>query len=944
VRLINLRRLSGPNTYTSQPVTVARLELDELTGQETTSHDGFPARLLAVLPGLADHHCAAGRPGGFVDAMTRGTYFGHVTEHVALELSGLAGREVFFGRTEWAGADGHYDVVMACPRDEPADSPIPRDLLNLAIRLVHDIIAERTPRLSTPLEAISHAVEEARLGVSTAALAQAARARDIPVRRVGSLSMLRLGYGCHRRLLCAALTEQTSAVGVDAACDKFLAKQLLAAAGVPVPEGTIVRSAAEAADAISRLGPSVVVKPRAGNHGGGVSIGVCSGPEAAEAYRRASVNGREAIVERHVPGIDYRVLVVDGRVVAAARLRPAAVIGDGAHDIGGLVTIANADPRRGDGHARPLTRLVLDSQALSHLAAQGLHPGSVPGPGTVITLRRNANLSTGGTSTDVTDLIHPDVAAMCCRAAAAIGLDVCGIDIRLADIAAPLLPGQGVPAGAVIELNASPGLRMHLAPSAGRPRDVAAAIIDRLYPPGAPARVPVIAVTGTNGKTTTVRMIGHILGQAGLHVGMATTDGVYSAGRLVYVADASGPRSAEMVLDDPSVEAAVLETARGGIIRRGLGYDRADVAVLTNITADHLGVDGVDDLDDLTDVKALVAEEIQRGGTLVLNADDARTAALASRPAVRERRPVIRYFSLDARNPVILAHRMSGGITCELRGRQLVETRGGEETVLLGVDDLPGSFGGAASYLVANALAAIAACRSLGVSVKDIRRALATFTATAANPGRGNIYQVDGTPVIVDYGHNAAALAAMGRLVHDTWGGDPVAAVTLPGDRRDDLVTETAASIAAWFGRVVVYEDADLRGRQAGEMTELIRAGLNQGRPGMTIVPATGPEDALRCALALACPSDPVLLLYEKFGPVKDLLTAFGAAPWQPGPTMPLALPAPRDQPAADSTCRAMACSPSAFGCTGAAGEVGVSPSTHLTPGGWQKSWPMLSV
>ena len=887
MRLIDLRRLSGPNIYTSRPVTVARLELDELTGQETTSYAGFAGRLLALLPGLADHHCAAGRPGGFCDAMARGTYFGHVTEHAALELSGLVGREVYFGRTEWAGADGRYDVVMACPRDEPADSPIPRELLILAIRLVHDVIAERTPRLDTPLQSISHAVEESRLGVSTAALAAAARARDIPVRRVGSLSILRLGYGCHRRLVWAALTEQTSAVGVDIACDKLLAKQVLAAAGVPVPEGRIARSAAEAADAVTRLGPPVVVKPRAGNHGGGVTVGIGSGAQAAEAYRRASTDGREVIVEKYMPGLDYRILVVDGRVVAAARLRPAAVIGDGIHDIAALVAIANADPRRGDGHARPLTRIVLDSQALGHLAAQGLHPGSMPGPGTVVTLRRNANLSTGGTSTDVTDLVHPEVAAMCCRAAAAAGLDVCGIDVRLTDIAEPLFAGQAGPAGAVIELNASPGLRMHLAPSAGRPRDVAGAIIDRLYPPGAQARVPVVSVTGTNGKTTTVRMIGHILGQAGLHVGMATTDGVYSGGRLVYAADASGPRSAEMVLDDPTVEAAVLETARGGIIRRGLGYDKADVAVLTNITADHLGDDGVDDLDELTDVKALVAEEIRRGGTLVLNADDPRTAVLASRPAVRNRHPVVRYFSLDARNPVILAHRISGGITCELRDRQLVETRGGEETVLLPVDELPGSFGGAAAHLIANALAAIAACRSLGVSAKDIRRALATFTPESANPGRGNVYQVGGSPVIVDYGHNAAALAAMGRLVHNTWGGDPVAAITLPGDRRDDLVTETAASIAAWFGRVVIYEDADLRGRQAGEMARLIRSGLELRRPGMTIVPAAGPEDALRCALALADPSDPVLLLYEKFGPVKDMLASFGATPWQTGTAMP---------------------------------------------------------
>jgi cyanophycin synthetase len=889
VRLIDLRRLSGPNLYTSRPVTVARLELDGLTGQETSDYPGFAGRLSSVLPGLAEHHCAAGRPGGFLEAMARGTYFGHVTEHTALELSARAGRCVNFGRTEWAGADGRYDVIMECPRDEPEDSPVPRDLLRLALRLVTTLLSERSAPATPDLQAISRTVAESNLGVSTAALAAAARKRGIPVRRTGSLNMLRLGHGCHRRLVWAALTEQTSAVGVDIAADKVLAKKLMEVAGIPVPEGTVATSPRQAAEAFTMIGKPVVIKPRYGNHGANLTVGVTSATDAVEAYRRASVTGPEVVVEEYVPGTDYRMLVVEGRMIAAARLRPASVTGDGCHDIESLVALANTDPRRGEGHSRALTRMVLDSHALSHLADGGRDPRTVPAAGEVVTLRRNANLSTGGTSMDVTDLVHPDVAAMCCRAAASAGLDVCGIDLRLADIAAPIVSGPidrpagsaaGRSIGAVIELNAAPGLRMHLEPSAGRPRDVAGPIIDRLYPPGAPSRIPIVAVTGTNGKTTTVRMIGHILGQAGLHVGMATTDGVYSGRRLIHRADASGPRSAEMVLDDPTTEAAVLETARGGIVRRGLGYDQADVAVLTNITADHLGMDGIDDLDDLTSIKVLVAEEIRPGGTLVLNADDPRTAAIAGRPAVRDRNPVVRFFSLSPGNPVIAAHRMSGGITCELRHGQLVETRGAQETLLLDVADLPGSFDGSASFLVANALAAAAACRALGVSVKDVKRALTTFTPPEANPGRGNIFQLAGSPVVLDYGHNAAALAAMGRLLHEAWPGDPVAAITLPGDRRDDLVTETAAAVAAWFGRVVLYEDADLRGRSPGEMTRLITAALQQGRPGVTIVTAPGPSEALHSALALTSgPADPVLFIYEKLEPVLALLGSLGAVP-----------------------------------------------------------------
>ena len=900
MRLIALRRLNGPNLYTSRPVAVARLELDELTGQETTCHEGFAGQLTSLLPGLAGHHCAAGRAGGFLEAMARGTYFGHVTEHVALELSALAGRPVYFGRTVWAGGEGRYDVVTECPRYEPPDSPVPQSLLRLAIGMVSALLAERDPLLGPELAVISRTVEQERLGVSTAALARAARKRGIPVRRVGSLSLLRLGYGCHRRLLWAGLTSQTSAVGVDAASDKLLAKQLLDGAGVPVPRGGAASSAAEAAEVLTSIGGPAVVKPRDGNHGAHVSVGVTTAAEAAEAYRRASAGSPAVIVEAYIPGHDYRVLVVDGRMVAAAQLRPASVTGDGRHDVETLVARANTDPRRGDGHARPLTRIVLDSESLSHLAASGLGPRSAPGRGQVVTLRRNANLSTGGTSTDVTDLVHPQVAAMCCRAAATLGLDVCGIDLRLTDIAAPLYGGgpggPDVPSGAVIEVNACPGLRMHLAPSAGRARDVAAPIIDGLYPPGTPARIPIVAVTGTNGKTTTVRMISHILGQAGLRVGMASTDGVFIGGQLIRPGDAAGPRSAGLVLDDPGVEAAVLETARGGILRGGLGYDRADIAVLTNITADHLGDDGVADLDDLTGIKVLVAEEIQRGGTVVLNADDPRTAAMATRPAVRERQPVIRFFSLNGKNPVIVKHRMAGGATCELRGTDLVEARGGEETVLLSVKDIPGTFGGAASHVVANALAAVSACRALGVSGKDIRHALATFTPLQANPGRGNVYQVAGCPVIVDYGHNPAALAAMGRLLRDAWQGDPVAAITLPGDRRDDLVAETAATAAAWFSRVVVYEDSDLRGRRPGEMTGLISAAMRRHRPDVTIMPAAGPEQALRSALSLAAPGDQVLFVYEKLAPVHALLASLGATPWPGEDAAGGRLPASRAQ------------------------------------------------
>ncbi len=709
--------------------------------------------------------------------------------------------------------------------------------------------------------------------------------------------MLRLGYGCYRRLVSAAMTEQTSALGVDIAGDKVLAKKFLDRAGIPVPEGIVAHNAEEAATALDRLHGPIVIKPVNGNHGKCVTVGISTAEQAKQAYHRASAGSGSAnvIVETYIPGHDYRVLVVDGQVIAAAQLRPAAVTGDGEHSIAELIDLVNTDPRRGHGHSRMLTKMVLDDVTLAHLAATGLNPGSVPAAGQQVTLRENGNLSTGGSSKDVTDEVHEDIAELCRRAAVAAGLDICGIDIRLADISAGLFSAQAVnpeSAGqsvAVIELNACPGLRMHLAPAEGKPRDVADAIVDRLYPPGTSSRIPIVAVTGTNGKTTTVRMIAAILRQAGFRTGMSCTDGVYLGDRCVLEADASGPRSAQLVLDDTSVEAAVLETARGGIIRRGLGYDRADVAVITNISSDHLGDDGIEDLDELVRVKALIAEELKTGGSVVLNAADHVTAEIAERAGVRRNAPVIRYFSATSDCGPLERHKRAGGICYDVCDGELIETDAGRQRSIMPVSELPGSFGGRARHLVANALAAIAAGRALGVSAKEIRAALRAFTPVQANPGRGNVYstvpELTGTgpsPVLLNYGHNAAALHATGELVATSWPGTAVAAITLPGDRRDDLISESAHAVASWFDSVVIYEDDDLRGRVPGEMRERIATALRKARPEIAIRHAHGAADALNAAVSVAS-GGPVLFIFEKLAVATAALDTIGAVPWPTG-------------------------------------------------------------
>ncbi|HLT48394.1 MAG TPA: cyanophycin synthetase [Rubricoccaceae bacterium] len=883
----SVRALRGPNVYHPRPVLVARLDLGDLAGVESTAVGGFADRLLARLPGLHDHHCSPGRPGGFVERLREGTYFGHVVEHVALELSELAGIGVTFGKARHAGREGRYDVVLRY-RSEAGM----RHLVQVAVDLVDALVRGDDFPLEEAVEEAKAVVRRSELGPSTRALVEAAERRGIPWERVGEESLVRLGYGKHRRFVRAAMTSATSAIATDVAHYKDLTKQLLRDAFVPVPSGVVVRDEEAAVAAHAQFDGPVVVKPLDGNQGRGVTVGLTTPGEVREAFRRAAAYGRSVVVEEQLTGKDYRVLVVAGRVVAAAERSPCHVTGDGAHTIAELIEQANADPRRGEGHEKPLTRIVVDEAMEAFLARSGRTLADVPAAGECVALTGSANLSTGGTARDVTDALHPEVRAVCERAARAVGLDVCGVDLVTEDVARPLVKGRG----GVIEVNASPGLRMHLHPSEGARREVAEAILDALYPPGAPSRIPIVAVTGTNGKTTTARLIGHVLGANGRTVGMTTTSGVWVGGTCVARGDLTGPASARAVLADPAVEVAVLETARGGILRRGLGYDWADVAVVTNVCADHLGQDGLETVDDLIHVKAVVAERVREGGTVVVNADDEGALRVLERVPREGGREVV-LFSLRADHPLVRRHVAAGGAAYFVRDGWIVEACPETEARVLQVDRVPITFGGHAEHNVANVLGAVAACRALGLRLFAVTRALRAFGA-AHNEGRASVYRLGRGHVVLDYGHNAHGIEAVGRFLR-RWRPDAeiIGLVKVPGDRADALLIEAGRTAARAFGHLVLSEDRDLRGRAPGEVIALLRRGAEDAAPGVPVEVVPDEREALRSVLDRVRAGALAVCFYEELEPLVALLREADARPEEPRPRRAVEAP-----PAAGTT------------------------------------------
>ena len=893
LRILEKAIYRGPHLFSALPMIRIQVDLGELENWPTDRLPGFTGALLAALPGVGRHGCSYRVEGGFERRLRDGTWLGHVIEHVALELQSLAGSAVTRGKTRSVrGNPGVYNILYAY-RDEEAGLAagayaiaLVAGLLPEDLRRIEGFGILRVPPVDDPLDvsAITAALQEVlrknRLGPTTGALVDAARRRGIPVIRLDEHSLVQLGHGSRQRRLRASITGQTSHIAVELAGNKNVTKQLLAEAGLPVPQGAVVRTADEAATAARRLGFPVVVKPLDGNHGRGVVTDLSDEDGVRVAFVQALRHSRRVIVEQQVPGNDHRILVVGGKVVAVAERVPAQVIGDGFHKISDLIELINEDPRRGVGHENVLTRIVADEAVHELLRRQGKTLASVPMAGELVQLRSTANLSTGGTAVDRTDDIHRENVAVAEQAAAVIGLDVAGIDFLSPDITRPVRETGG----GIVEVNAAPGFRMHLEPSYGKGRDVAGPVIDTLFPRGSRSRIPIFAITGTNGKSTTCRMVARILCEAGRNVGLTTTTGVYFNGHLMREADASGPKSARMVLRNPKVDVAVLETARGGILREGLGFDHCDVGAVLNVTADHLGLKGIDTVEQLAEVKSVVIESVARRGFSILNADDPLTVRMARHAGGR-----IVWFSAQGGDLLArhVADHIAGGGTAMVRetgpqGGTLVLHRNGEREVLMPASDIPATVGGLAEFNIQNALAAAAMCAVHGVSLEVIRSALAAFDSTfEQSPGRLNIYDEHPFRVILDYAHNPASLRALGDLIARMRAEHRrvIGMVSIPGDRRTEDILEMGELAGAIFDHLIFRESPDGRGRPSGEVNSLMSQGaLKAGVSAERVERIVDEADAAQACLQMAKPGDLVVLMPTSIEMVWQLVQRFRPA------------------------------------------------------------------
>jgi cyanophycin synthetase len=863
VNILKIQSFPGKNIFSHKPVARMIVDISPWSKNPTKDIEGFNAAILGLFPGLSKHFCSLGYEGGLVERMKTGTYMGHVIEHLILELQSLSGYDVYFGRTRVINDPSIYSIVF-----EYANERVGIECARVAVNIACNLAQEKKVALENILQSLRTIAIQCELGPSAKAIYNEAQKKGIPVMRFGEESLIQLGYGKYSRLVEASLTDAASCISVDIAGNKHLTKCILLDNNIPVPPGDIAYTEESAVYIGKEIHYPLVVKPYDGNQGKGVTLNITNEEQLRLAYREASKFSRKVIIEKYIKGKDYRVLVIGNKISAVSERRPPSVKGDGIHTIKELVDIENTNLLRGQSHEKPLTKIKLDNMVKQTLARAGLDENYIPGFDEVVKLRDNGNLSTGGTARDCTEEIHPYNGMIAVKAAKVLGLDIAGIDITAKDISLPI----GSRNGAVVEINAAPGLRMHLYPTEGESRNVATDIIEMIFPRGRLYSIPIISITGTNGKTTTARLVSYVLRLMGKRVGMACSSGTYIGNYCVSKGDNTGPVSARFILSNKEVEAAVLETARGGIIKKGLGYDLADVGTIVNISEDHLGLDDINTLEDLAFVKSLVIEAIKPGGHAVLNADDIMTDYF-----LRRVKCTAVLFSKEEKNPLIIRHSEQGGKTIYVEKNLIIIRDGIKILPLINIDEIPATLGGLLECNIENSLAAIASLYSLNVPLEVIQFGLKSFKSDhELNPGRFNIFDMGNFKIMLDYGHNPAGYREVLKFVKKIEASRYIGIIGMPGDRPEKSYKEVGKICSQVFSRIYIKEDEDLRGRRPGEVAGIFReAVVGSGMKEENVEIIRFELKALEKAVLDARPGDFIVMFYEKFEPAMKMINKF---------------------------------------------------------------------
>jgi len=862
IREINAMR--GPNYWSIRrhKLIVMVLDIEEMESKPSNTIPGFRERLEAMFPSMIEHRCSVGTVGGFFQRVDEGTWMGHIIEHIALEIQTLAGMDVGFGRTRTYGEEGVYHVVFAYMEEK-----VGRYAAEASVRICQALIDGEDYDLSDDIQRMREMRESERLGPSTGSIVEEAASRGIPWIRLNRYSLCQLGYGANQKRIQATVTSQTSSIGVELACDKEDTKFLLEQSEIRVPKGDIITRESSLERTCRYVGYPLVVKPVGGNHGRGITINIKNYEDALVAFGEAKKVSNSVIIEKFITGEDYRLLVIDNKLVAAAKRTPAHVVGNGVSTIQELIDEVNSDPRRGYGHENVLTQITVNELTKGIIHAKGYTLETVLPEGEKLLLKDTANLSTGGTAEDVTDIVHPANVFMAERISKIIDLDICGIDIMTTDISKPLEETGG----AVLEVNAGPGFRMHLAPTEGLPRNVAANVVDMLFPNGTPSKIPIVAVTGTNGKTTTTRLIAHLAKMKGYHVGYTTTDGVYIQNQLVMEGDCTGPVSAEFVLKDPTVDFAVLECARGGLLRAGLGFHYCDIGIVTNVAADHLGLKGINTIEQLARVKGVVPETVLPEGYAILNADDELVYAM--RKNVKSH---VALFSMDENNPHIISMQKVGGLSAVYENGYITICKGAWKIRVVKAVNVPLTFGGRATFMIQNILPAVLTAYVRGFSIDDIKLSLETFIPSPSQtPGRLNLFNFQNFQVLLDYAHNPAGLRALQRMVEKMDATVKVGIIAGVGDRRDEDTNEIGAIAAEMFDEIIIRQDKHLRGRSEEELIGLLMEGIKMKDPNKKVTVIPSEREAIKFAITNAQKDSLIIMCSDVVPDALELVKKF---------------------------------------------------------------------